>query len=314
MASVGNKNGISAQEFKSRGPTHEQETVTEVLFGDIPSFFLQTLYSGDDDRCVLRLINSRQAAGQRAVGGAIKAEGVERGRNIRNAAVIGHDQFGAAGTARLGKHRIRLHILVVDYDFAAGFDDARLGARNIRYRRPKLTRVIQTDIGDDGERRRIDHVGRVQLTAHANLQHDDICLTAQEVFKRDDGDELKLSRMIRHRLCVRTDERGNFGKQLVGNRFAVELHALVEPVDKRRDIEPCSIPGKRERFCNHCASGAFSVGSGDVNELKFALRVSDSLKQFARSLKTQPAAAPSDVMDIIHCFVIGHDIKQRCIT
>ena len=91
--------------------------------------------------------------------------------------------------------------------------------------------MLQANVGDDGNFRKVDHVGGVERTAHADLQNDDVTLLLGKKLHGDGGDQLELAGMVFHGVSKDTNVFCDSCEVLSGNVQSVDLHALAEVLD-----------------------------------------------------------------------------------
>ncbi len=177
-----------------------------------------------------------------------------RARQSRAAAGDTGGMNGTAFTARAPRSRIVLPIT----SFASGDcgsvtttppspDDPCLLARNLGHRVPKIFLMIERNVGDDADPR-LDHIGRIETSAHADFEHRDVDSLAREIFERDRRQHLEKTRMpgqltFGHQPLGRAihqfvDER----EIVVRNCCAIHANALIDPNQVRRGVEPVFSP------------------------------------------------------------------------
>ncbi|MPM36841.1 hypothetical protein SDC9_83445 [bioreactor metagenome] len=175
--------------------------------------------------------------------------------------------------------------------------------------------MIEPDVRNDREFRRVDYVCRIKLSAHADFEDDDIDVPSKKELESDDRNQFKLGRLIRHRVRKGTHIRGDSREFFIANGFAVHLHAFVKAVDKRRDVKPSAVARCGEDAREHRRGGTFAVRAGNMDELQRAVRVADAFQQFVGAFKTETAAAPGDLMDIRQrLFVVHRALRQSILN
>ena len=194
----------------------------------------------------------------------------------------------------------------IQHGAAALLEDARLGGGDLLQGAAQKFRVIQADIGQHCHLRHGDHIGGIQRAAHANLQHHDVALLPQEIFKADAADQFKLRGMVLHGRSQGFYEFRNFCQVLVGDVLSVDLDALVEFIDTGGGKHAHPVARLLQNGGGHGSGAAFAVGAGNVDELQFVVGVAHPLQKFKGSLQTGLTAQPGNRVDIFYSFNSGH--------
>ena len=170
----------------------------------------------------------------------------------------------------------------------------------------EILRVLQREIRDHGDLRRVDRVRGVERAAHADLEHDDLAAGLEEILHRDRRHELKLARVIVHRVGNDLHAFGQPRERLARNVLAVHAHALAEVLNVRRGIKPRAVSRRAQDAVQHGAGAALAVAPGDVHEFQPLLRIAELLKQLARPVEAESGRAPGVVFNVCNGFLCRH--------
>ena len=109
-------------------------------------------------------------------------------------------------------------------DIAAVFDDAALFVTDLRQGIAQLFHMVKADRRDDRKSCTLDHIGRIQTSAHADFQNDDIDVLLFEIFTHDQKIHGK------HRKIVLVEEFvvliENIQKCLIGNILIIDADTV----------------------------------------------------------------------------------------
>lgn len=158
--------------------------------------------------------------------------------------------------------------------------------------------MIQADVAEHGSLRGGDDIGGVKLAAHAHLAHHDVAVVPGKIGKGNGRDHFKLRGVRVQGVRQRADLGRDFAQLVVGDLLAVHLHALVEPDQEGRRIQPRPITRRPEDTGHHGTGRALAVGTGDVDELQVLLGVPHQRQQRPDALQSRDAAAPAHGVDI----------------
>ena len=122
--------------------------------------------------------------------------------------------------------------------------------------------------------RRIDHVGRVQPSAHPDLQHNNVTLVLIKVQQGHGGNNFKFRRRVLHPVCTFAQLIYQIPQFPVGNRNGVYLYPLTEFMDERGCIQSGFISGFLQDARKHGGCRALPVRTGYMDKLQLLLRVS----------------------------------------
>ena len=154
-------------------------------------------------------------------------------------------------------------------------DYTRLLERYLGHGITQILCMIQRDSGNDAEQRSVENIGGVQPSAHTAFDNCHINLFPSEILKPYGCYKLELGRRIRHSVGKRSYGIGNVGEHVIRYHFPADAHSLTEKFDIRRCEHTGTIPRGAQNAVQHCAERALSVGSGNVNNAKLLLRVTE---------------------------------------
>ena len=150
--------------------------------------------------------------------------------------------------------------------------------------------VIESDGRDHGGKRRPDHVGAVQQTAHAGFQHDQIAVCARvdielqrvDIFKFRDDDAL--AAQLLHQRKGRGDR---VRQRFFVDHLVVDLDPLTKIRDIRRDEQAGFVACRRQNGGQNGANRAFSVGAGNMDVAQLVLRIAHAVQQRAHAVQSR---------------------------
>jgi hypothetical protein len=220
------------------------------------------------------------------------------GENIRGVRPHGPSRndtaHGNALGRRPGTNRIqRLAGRDAGHADRAGLQDAGLFTGDLGERIAQNAYVIQTDVGDNSNERRGNHVGRVQPSPDPHFQRHQINVLLGEPTKRKRGFQLKFGRFAQFRVAgqsldVRPD-RGHPAREIgFGDHAAVDLNALAQIKHVRRQVGSRSVSLRPQHGGNERGGRTLAVGAGHVNAAQFFVRVAEPGEQHAQPVAPQP--------------------------
>ena len=127
-----------------------------------------------------------------------KVLSVPSGGQHLKAVRVGDGHGAARMAAGIGDDLFHVPALVIQHGVAAGLDDARLLSGDLGVGVPQLLHMLQADVGDHRHLRRGDHIGGVQPSAQAHLQHHQVTLGLPEIEHAQGGHQLELGGGVVH--------------------------------------------------------------------------------------------------------------------
>ncbi len=209
--------------------------------------------------------------------------------------------------ANFGDNLHDFRVVLVEDDVGAGLDDTGLGARDFGECVAEILGVLEADVGDHGDFWGIDHIGGVKFAAETYFENHKVAPLTVEVLHADRRNELELARMILHGLRLGAHALGDFAQSFLRDILAAHLDALPEILDIRGREKACPIARLAQNALDHGAGRAFAVGAGHVDEAQVFLRVAEPVQKFLRARKAQAPLAPGVSVDVIDCFLRGHE-------
>ena len=146
--------------------------------------------------------------------------------------------------------------------------------------------MIERDVSDDAEAR-VNHVGRIQTPAHADLKHNHVRPVPREILKAHRGERFKKAGMPRQIAFSHQPFSGpvdhimEHGEIVVGDRFAIEANPLVDANQMRRRIEPRLQPRSLQNGRQSSGRRTFAVGARDQHSWETILRMPQRREQHA---------------------------------
>ena len=196
-------------------------------------------------------------------------------------------------------------ILIAD-DIGAGLDDPALVPGDLRQRRAQIFCVLQSDPGDDGRLRRIDHIGRIKGSSQADLQDDEITLLLREPDHADRRDQLELGRMVLHGLRQVPDTRSDAGQGVLRYIFPAHLDPLPKILDIGVGVEAGPAPRLPQDPLDHGTGGALAVAARHMDKAQALLRITQEPEQVLCPREPQLPLAPGVGIDIFDRFLYCH--------
>ena len=286
VSAVDDKQGIPAHDIKTPGPAYIPQALADVRFFDLPAPLPEGVDHGQHHRGVIKLMVAQQRDKQFLAVSAIKGLAEQIAVVQPNGIKIRLAQRHLLFRTDLRINLLHLVAAPVYHGVAAGFDNTGLIGGNFGLGVAQCVGVIQTDVGDHGHLGGINGVGGIDQAAHAYLQHHDGTLLLAVVFHGQGRDKFKLRGHFLHGLGQSLDLQDQRQQLLVSNLPAVHLDALMEAVDVGGGEETGLVTGFAQNRGRHGGGAALAVGSGDVNEFQFLLRIAQKGQQLADPVKT----------------------------
>src|SRR5450755_1324712 len=182
---------------------------------------------------------------------------------------VGHGIHGARAGIDDGvsDHVVGFGKLREGYYDSAGTDDAGFFFGNLSDGFAQILLMIEGDVGDDAEAR-IDHVGCIQTSPHADFEDDDVGTAAGEIFEAHGSQHLEKAGMP-GQIAFRNQALGSAvdyvveqSEIFVGDGGAVEANALVDADQMRRSVEASLKAGGLQDGCQRSSGGTLAVGAG----------------------------------------------------
>ena len=174
--------------------------------------------------------------------------------------------------------------------------------------------MLQRDGGEDGAGRRRDHIGAVQQTADAHLEHHEVHPAPGVYHKRQGGDGLELGALLAFGLHFVQDRNELFqhgAHQLPVHQRSVDLDALPEIKDIGGHKQPGFIPGVAQHAFTHGGGAALSVGAGDVDEGALPFRMAQLFHQPLHPSQPLSGAQMDAAVDIFQRLLVGHVLSPE---
>ncbi len=206
-------------------------------------------------------------------------------------------------------HLVRFLLLLRDHDGHAGTQNAGLLECDLCQRRSELLGVVERDRRDDRQLRPVDHVGRVEPAAEANLEQQHIGRILGEREKGRSRCDLELRDVVGTVRCLGADQHVD---QLIlgdGVRLATrigQLDALMEAHQVRRGVDVHARARRLQHRLEIGGDGSLAVGAGDVHARRKPLvRVAE--------LRQQPLDASERQIDQLGMqqFQLGEELSAR---
>ena len=137
---------------------------------------------------------------------------------------------------------VRFRHLGQRYDDSARPDDSSFLPRNLADRLSQIFLMIEGDIGDHAQAG-IDDIGRIETSAHADFQHDDVGACPRKIFESHCGQHFEKAGMpgefafADQALGGPADYVVQLREIVVAKGLAVEADTFVDPNQVRRSVE-----------------------------------------------------------------------------
>ncbi len=152
--------------------------------------------------------------------------------------------------------------------------------------RAKLGHVVAADAGDGGDFG-LDDVGAVEAAAQAGFDDAQFDLLIGEIFERDGGEDVEISRRRPAAGDQGHDRLDGAGKIGLGDHLAVDADALANIDQMGAGIKPDGVPGGFEHGGDHGGSAAFSFGAGDMDAAELVLWVSELAEEGPHAVEVE---------------------------
>ena len=307
VTAVDDKQGVPADNIKPARPAYIPNAIIDILLADLPAFLNQSVGYGEHHRGVVELMVTQQGELNALTAAAVKVLAEQIPRVQLQRVKVRLNQGDVLLRAHFCINRFHGRRTPVNHRRTALLENAGLCPRDCFQCIAQHLGVIQTDIGNDGHLRCLDHIGGVKRTAQTYFQHHDIALLALEVFKGNRADQLKLCGLLRHLLDEGLHILRNGNQILVTDLFSIYLHSFIKAVDVGGGVQTSSVSGlTQDRGC-HGSSGAFAVCAGNVDILHAVLGISQLFQQGLNTTKTVNTSFPVYGMDVFDCFTDVHN-------
>jgi len=166
-------------------------------------------------------------------------------------------------------HRRGFRAQPAHHDRSGRFDDPRLLRGDRLQGVAEDFRVVEADGRDDRGEGMSDHVRRVQSTAEADLEHGSPNSRVSKCEERDQRRHLEEGEieMTSHRVVQQANDAR------VVDHFAIDLDALVVPMEVRTAVETRGDSSRPPYRSNRSGNTPFPVRADDVHDVEPVLRV-----------------------------------------
>ena len=310
VGSVHNDQGIVLQHFKPTRPTGGVHALHHGLVGNFPTGFPQHGNGFQCHRRVFQLMCAQQMHRQLRELFVLEGLTLQVCRQRLDFSEIRRTHRALQFLCPRPNHFHCLRCTAVCYHRTARFQNSALLPGNLPQCIAQILRMVHTQIGNHGADIFGNQIRCVQTSAQTGFQHHNVAFLPGKPKKCRRGDDFKLRGPFRHGFRHGLHLCNDFRQFLIGNGHAVDLHPFVKPHNIRGNKQTGAIARRRQNGRQHGRNGAFSVGSGNMNELQVLLHIAQLFHHFADTLQAGLGTPPGNTVNISQCLLICHIFLQ----
>ncbi len=193
--------------------------------------------------------------------------------------------------------------------------DPDLFARDRRARLAQNFRVLERDVGDDGDFA-VDDVGGIEPPAQAHFDHRPLASRFGEDDKGGGGEEVEPGRVGRGRagragglIGVERHIEGARERRLV-DIVSLNAHPLGDALDMGRGVSPDAKAGMRQRRLDQSRDRPLALGARDMDRAKGLLRVAEARGEILHRLETDAHRVPRPTLPVGERVEARHCVRE----
>ena len=213
-------------------------------------------------------------------------------------------------------HVVRLRMLRQRHHNSVRPDDACFLARNFGDGVAKIFLMVERDIGNHRDHR-LDHIGRVQASAHADFEHRDLNPHAGEILEGHRGQHLEEAGMprqlarVQQFLCSALNPVVHGAEFCVADGFTVYPQPLVDAHQMRRAIERRLVPRHAQDGRQRRRGRAFAIRPCNEHAGEAPLRMTKRLQHRTHVsqvelVRRRRGQLMSERIELLHGALVGH--------
>ena len=313
MSPVQNEERVLAQDFKAGRPLHVRKAGLHSLLRDREASFPKHFHNPKHRHGVVQLILSQK---RQAINRVAVPEGLSLQRRFQQPGPVKlrDVQRTTALPTDLCDDLHHFRIVFIQNDVRTGLDDPRLRAGNFCQSTAEILCVLKSDVGDHGDLRRVDHIGRVKFSSEPHFQYHNVTPGLFKIHHSDRCDQLELAGVILHCVCRFTNHLRDLTERFLRDIFSADLDPLPEILDIGRRKEAGLIPGFPQYPLQHRAGRSLAVGAGHMHEFQLLLRISEPSEKLSRPVQAQSPLAPCVVVDGVNRLLNCHLLSSLTIV